>query len=138
MEATHPGIVQNVQTDPRTLDPRFYKRNGLISYLGMPLLAKDAVLGVLVFLTREEHAYDYDEMEFLSSLASQAAIAIHNSQLHQKTQRQALRLEEASRLRADFTAMIAHDLRSPLSNILGIDEMMGTWLFRALAYEIKD
>jgi len=138
MENKQPVISQNVQTDPRTLDPRFYKRNGLISYLGMPLLAKDAVLGVLVFLTREEHAYDYDEMEFLSSLASQAAIAIHNSQLHQKTQRQALRLEEASRLRADFTAMIAHDLRSPLSNIVGIAEMMGNGLFGALEEEQKN
>ena len=138
MENKQPVISQNVQTDPRTLDPRFYKRNGLISYLRMPLLAKDAVLGVLVFLTREEHAYDYDEMEFLSSLASQAAIAIHNSQLHQKTQRQALRLEEASRLRADFTAMIAHDLRSPLSNIVGIAEMMGNGLFGALEEEQKN
>src|SRR5207249_11929214 len=82
IENKQPAIAQNVQTDPRTLDPRFYKRNALISYLGMPLLSKDAVLGVLVFFTREEHAYDYDEIEFLSSLASQAAIAIYNSQLH--------------------------------------------------------
>src|SRR5947207_14348404 len=104
----------------------------------MPVLGKAGVLRVLVFLTREEHAYDYDEMEFLSSLASQAAIAIHNSQLHQKTQRQALRLEEASRLQADFTAMIAHDLRSPLSNIVGIAEMMGNGLFGALEEEQKD
>src|SRR5207249_1865070 len=61
-----------------------------------------------------------------------------NSQLHQKTQRQALRLEEASKLQADFTAMIAHDLRSPLSNIVGIAEMMGNGLFGALEEEQKD
>ncbi|HZA54417.1 MAG TPA: ATP-binding protein [Candidatus Udaeobacter sp.] len=124
MESKKPVVALDVQTDPRTLDPDFYKRNSLISYLGVPLLAKEKALGVLVFLTREKHQYEKDEIDFLSSLASQAAIAIHNSQLHQKTQRQALELEQASQLQADFTAMIAHDLRSPLFTIIGVTEVM--------------
>ena len=124
MDTKTPIVARNVQTDPRTLDQEFYRRNGLISYLGVPLIAKENVLGVLVFLTREEHEYSKDEIEFLSSLASEAAIAIHNSQLHEHIQKQARELEEANKLQADFTAMIVHDLRSPLCNIIGMAEMM--------------
>jgi len=79
-----PVVAANVQTDPRTLDPEFYRRNGLVSYLGVPLLVKDEVLGVLVFLTREEHQFTDEEIQFLSTLASQASIAIHNSQLYEQ------------------------------------------------------
>jgi signal transduction histidine kinase len=106
------------------LDPDFYRKNGLISYLGVPLLVREEVLGVLVFLTREEHPYDKDEIEFLSSLAAQAGIAIYNSQLYEKTKKQAVKLEEANKLQADFTAMIAHDLRSPLMNVIAAAELM--------------
>lgn len=129
MEERKPVAVANIQTDPRILDQDFYKRNGLISYLGVPLVTKGETLGVLVFLTREAHTFDDDEVEFLSSVASQAAVAIYNSQLYEKIQKQARELEKANKLQADFTAMIAHDLRSPLSNIMGIAEMMHQGLF---------
>jgi PAS domain S-box-containing protein len=130
VETQKPVIAQNVQSDPRTLDPEFYRKRGLVSYLGMPLLAREKIVGILVFLTREEHRYGNDEMEFLSSLAGQAAIAIHNSLLFEKTRRQAAELEEASKRQADFTAMIAHDLRSPLVNVIATaqviaDEVVG-------------
>jgi signal transduction histidine kinase len=91
-----PVVAHNVQTDPRTLAPEFYRRQGLVSYLGVPLLIKDQVLGVLVFLTREEHQFTDEEIQFLSTLAGHAAIAIHNAQLHQQTKRQAVALEKAN------------------------------------------
>ncbi len=96
MEDKVPVMASNIQTDPRTLDPDLYRRHGLVSYLGVPLLTKGEVLGVLVFLTREEHKFTNEEIEFLSTLAGQAAIAIHNSQLHEQTKRQAVELQKAN------------------------------------------
>ncbi|TAJ87199.1 GAF domain-containing protein [bacterium] len=89
-------VASNVQTDPRTLDPELYRRHGLVSYLGVPLIVKDEALGVLVFLTREEHQFTDEEIEFLSTLAGQAAIAIYNSQLHEQTKIQAAELQRAN------------------------------------------
>lgn len=135
MEQKTPVVVADIQNDPRTLDREFYRRNGLISYLGVPLVTKAETLGVLVFLTREAHEFNDDEVGFLSSLASQAAVAIQNSQLYEKIQRQAVELDKVNKSHADFTAMIAHDLRSPLSNIIGITEMMHQGLFGATSDE---
>ncbi|MGH7774348.1 MAG: GAF domain-containing protein [Candidatus Binatia bacterium] len=96
IERKTPVVVTNIQTDSRTLDPEFYRRHGLVSYLGVPLVVKGEVLGVLVFLTREEHNFADDEVEYLLTLAGQVAVAIHNSQLYEQTKNQALELEKAN------------------------------------------
>jgi signal transduction histidine kinase len=42
-----------------------------------------------------------------------------NAQLYAQTKTQAIELDKANKLQADFAAMIAHDLRSPLTSIMG-------------------
>ncbi|MBI3000126.1 MAG: GAF domain-containing sensor histidine kinase [Deltaproteobacteria bacterium] len=137
IEGKTPVVARNVQTDPRTLDPAFYRNHGLISYLGVPLLVKGEVLGVLVCLTREEHEFGSEEVQFLSTLAGQAAIAIYNSQLYEQTKKQAVELEKANTMQADFSAMIAHDLRSPLTATISAAAMVGDGLFGAVNEEQK-
>lgn len=95
MENKCPLTVANVQTDPRADDHHFARRFGLVSYLGVPLIAKDKLLGVIAFYTKEAHAFNDEEIEFLTTLAGQSAMAIHNAMLHQETRRSA---EELSAL----------------------------------------
>jgi signal transduction histidine kinase len=119
-----PLRAQNLQTDAPEKAREFARKYGLVSYLGLPLIAKGRIAGVLALITKKEGDFNDDEMEFLKTLASQAAIAIDNSMLYEQTKKQAVELEKAGKLQADFSAMIVHDLRAPLSNILGIAEMM--------------
>src|SRR5207253_697530 len=119
-----PVIITNSQTDRRTKASDFLRRHGLISFVQLPLVAKSEVLGIITFFKKEEHEFTGDEVEFLTTLAGQAAIAICNAQLYERSTEQAIELEKASKLQADFSAMIVHDLRSPLSTIIGIMEMM--------------
>jgi signal transduction histidine kinase/HAMP domain-containing protein len=96
IENQSPILAPDLPTDPRIQDPEFYRRHRLASYLAVPLIVKGEVLGVLAFLTRERHEFTAQEIEFLSMLAGQAAVAIHNSQLHEQTKRQAVELEKAN------------------------------------------
>jgi two-component system, OmpR family, sensor histidine kinase VicK len=128
-------VARNVQTDPRTLDRKFYKREGIVSYLGVPLVVKEKVLGVLALLTREDHDFSSDEIDFVSALAGQTAMAIYNADLYRQTRIQASELSKANRAISDFTAMIAHDLRSPLVSMIGISEMMKDGMFGAVNEE---
>jgi GAF domain-containing protein/C4-dicarboxylate-specific signal transduction histidine kinase/HAMP domain-containing protein len=96
-------VAENVQTDPRTRDLEFYRRQELVSYLGLPLLAKDDVLGVLVFLTRKEHRFSTQEIEFFFTLAGQAAIGIYNARLYEETQRRRREAEEFARVAQSLT-----------------------------------
>lgn len=60
---------------------------GFASYVGVPLLGKGQVKGVLEVFMHSEFAPTPDWMEFLQTLAGQAAIAIDNSQLFENLQR---------------------------------------------------
>ena len=133
-----PVIVTNSQTDRRTSASDFLRRYGLISFVQLPLVAKSEVLGIITFFKKEEHEFTGDEVEFLTTLAGQAAIAISNAQLYERSTEQAVELEKASKLQADFSAMIVHDLRSPLSTIMGIAEMMGNGMLGDLNDDQKN
>jgi PAS domain S-box-containing protein len=90
-----PVIAHNVQTDPQTRLPDFYIKNNLVSYLGVPLVIQAEVLGILCLYTKQEHEFTKDEIDSFSSLAVQAAIAIHNSQLYNRLKTQTRELRHA-------------------------------------------
>jgi PAS domain S-box-containing protein len=81
VESKAPAIVLNVHTDPDSYKPDVLRKRGLVSYLGVPLIAYDEVLGVLSLYTRQEHEFTGEEIEFVQTLAGLAAIAIHNARL---------------------------------------------------------
>lgn len=90
-----PVVSRNVQKDPHSLFPDFYIANGLVSYLGLPLTIQGEALGILVLYTKEEHEFSKDEIDSLSSLAVQASLAIHNSQIYEQLKQQAAQLQRA-------------------------------------------
>lgn len=137
LQTKAPVIVGNFERDERVQDPEFFRRSGLISYVGIPLIVKNEVVGVLSLYSNEEQEPNGDEVDFLVTVGHQLAIAIHNSSLYEQTKDQAGALDRANKMQADFTAMIAHDLRSPLSNSIAMCEMLLGELFGALNEEQK-
>jgi len=87
-DSRKPLAVRNLKNSQTPYDEMF-TRQGMISFLGAPLIAKDEVLGVLTLYGREEHDFTGEEVEFLSTVAGQAAIAIYNARLYEQTKRQA-------------------------------------------------
>jgi len=116
-ETKSPVIIHNVQTDPRCRDIGFFRRHGLVSYLGVPLIVKDEILGVVSFYTKKEHEFSNEEVEFLSTFAGQVAVAIHNAQLYQE-------LVKSNKVKDEFLSVMSHELRTPMSVVMGYAEMV--------------
>src|SRR5262245_22821852 len=85
LENRIPLTIANVQTDPRGTDHHFMKKFGLVSYLGVPLIAAGELLGLIAFYTKEAHSFDDDEIDFLTALSGLSADAIYNSRLFEET-----------------------------------------------------
>jgi signal transduction histidine kinase len=117
--------IRHGPTDPRIGDPELFHKHGLTSYLGVPLIAHDKVLGVISFFTKEEHDFSGEEIDFFSTLAAQAAIAIQNSQLYEEIKTQAVQLEKSNKIKMEFLSVMSHELRTPLHSVIGY-----TWMLR--------
>jgi PAS domain S-box-containing protein len=136
-ERKAPLALRDIQSDPNALRPELFHRQGFVSFLGLPLMADGEVLGVLGVYTKKPHEFTREEIKFLTTLVNQVAVAIHNSQLYEQVRQQAIELDKANRLQADFTAMIVHDLRSPLMSIMSIAALLEDGLFGKMTAEQK-
>ena len=98
VETRAPVAVRKIVDDRDTYNSDIFRKHGLVSYLGVPLIAKEKILGVLSLYTNHEHEFSKAESELLITVAGQAAIAIHNAQLHEQTKKQHLALIEQERI----------------------------------------
>ncbi|TAJ87200.1 GAF domain-containing sensor histidine kinase, partial [bacterium] len=105
-ETKVPMIVSDCQTDARVRDLEFYRKHRLRSYLGVPLMAKGEVFGVLSFYTKEKHEFTKEEIEFLSALAGEAAIAIENARLFHEARSRSHKLQVLSHVTGLMTSSL--------------------------------
>ena len=124
------AIMYHSTTKDETLS-RFYGLSreyeiGLRSFLSVPLIYGDAVIGILNFRSVKMNAYTGDDAEVAELIAAQVAGAIANSRLHAETVKRDMILqqqaEELVRSNADleqFAYAASHDLQEPLRVIAG-------------------
>lgn len=131
LESRAPLSVANVQNDLRNQRRGFAQRFGLVSYLGVPLVVKDEVLGLIAVYTKEEHAFSEEEVEFLTMLANQSAIAIHNAKLYEQARRSADELGALHALTVAATQSLDLDivLRQAVEKITGVFHFDATRIF---------
>jgi PAS domain S-box-containing protein len=83
----------------------------LRSWLGLPLIAKDVLVGILVLAHSQPDYYSPPSRELSQAYANQVAIAIHNAQLYEQASAIAA-LEERNRLARELHDSVAQALYS--------------------------
>jgi signal transduction histidine kinase/CheY-like chemotaxis protein len=96
----------------------------LRSMIAVPLLVPGWTLGVLTFCFSENSGrrYSLEDLWLAEDLAHRAALVVENARLYQA-------LEQASRRKDEFLAMLGHELRNPLApirNAMEIVRLKGT------------
>lgn len=81
-----PLYIPNVLENERFKEKDMARRLGLVSMVGVPLQGKeDKVVGVLNCFTVKPHVFSATDINMLAAVASQAAVALHNTELIIKT-----------------------------------------------------
>jgi signal transduction histidine kinase len=98
-----PIIIDDTQNYPRHFAQVGKATNVTTnSLLGVPLIAKDKVIGALEAINKLSGKFTQDDQEILMDLGSQAAVAIENARLFQQS---------------DLIAEMVHELRTPLASL---------------------
>ena len=113
-------------------DPRFYRgidqTTGLttLNVIAVPLLIARRVIGVLELINKVEGKFDDEDLTVVETLAQSAAATIENARLVRDLRVHALELEkayaelkEADHLKSEMVQNVSHELRAPLTFILG-------------------
>jgi signal transduction histidine kinase len=136
-------LTTDAQSDPRFSEQESVRQYGLRSILCVPLLRRDALLGILYLDNRlVANLFTERHLELITAFAGQAAIAIENASsyrqlqsltetLEQKVDERTSELKTANEklqqldtMRTTFISVVSHELRTPLTGLKGYLENM--------------
>ena len=129
-------LISDAQTDPRfyrEMDVKldFYTRD----IVTVPLLVRGVGVGVLQAINKKKESFTTADLAWLEVLAPLAAAAITSARLIEELQLRTTELEQrTTELQAHnkeldaFSHTVAHDLKSPVTSIVGYSSMLEeTW-----------
>src|SRR5213080_4644502 len=86
MEHLTPLMIPDLLVDPRFRERAWAQAEGLLSFVGVPLMLDDVPIGVLLCWTRQRREFTSDDVALAQALATSAAVGIRNARLHEETQ----------------------------------------------------
>jgi signal transduction histidine kinase len=95
--------------------------------ISLPIISKDQLIGILNLGHKDDKTlYSNEDIELLSTLANQAAIAIENARLYENLKQSQDTLRRADRLSSLglLTAGLAHEIRNPLVAIRTFTQLL--------------
>ena len=137
-----------------TTHPRYEEKRQLVlsvfdrwkAELLLPLVYEREVRGVVAFgARRSSHEYSAEDYRLLATLTDQLALSLENGRLYEESLKAYHRIEatnrkliEMDRIKKDFVANICHELRTPVSTIIGYGEVLRDSGFTGGARDILD
>jgi signal transduction histidine kinase/DNA-binding response OmpR family regulator len=76
------------------------------SYIGVPIIVGDLVIGVVAVQSYQQHAYNDDSVRLLSTLAANMGVALENARLFQVTTRRADETEALNEIGREISATL--------------------------------
>ena len=117
--------IRDARNDPGYTMARALELGGFRTMLGVPMLAEERVLGVIVLWKAEIAPFGDRTIALVETFATQGAIAIHNVQTSRA-------LEIASGHKSEFLASMSHELRTPLNAVIGFSDVLLERMFGEL------
>mgnify|MGYP005836731617 CR=1 FL=1 len=118
-------LQQALVVDDTTADPNFVAQTSQTyrSWLGVPLISKDEVLGTLTLEKAEAGYYRQHHIEIVQAFANQAAVAFDNARLFEESWQRAVELNERSQRLAHLTTASAE-----LGSTLDLEQLIAAGL----------
>jgi signal transduction histidine kinase len=152
MEVLSARLYGGISRDEVTKNPRYRDRRETVlgvfdrcaAELFLPLVYEREVRGMVCLgAKRSQNDYSAEDLRLVVTLSEQLALSLENGRLYeesvsarQKAEASNKRLLEMDRIKKDFVANICHELRTPVSTIIGFSEVLNDPNFKGDAREL--
>lgn len=95
-----------------------WKRVGIASFIAVPIIVRGRVYGgIAIDSLTPARRYDRSDLAFMEEIASLMGLALEKAELLRE-------VREASQQKDHFLAMLSHELKTPISAVLGWSELL--------------
>ncbi len=141
-----PVLISNIDHDSRFKSQVGGKRYKDQSLLSVPIAVRDDIVGVInVNNKRSGESFDLEDQNLLVAIANQVALAMENFELVNSLRSQATTLERTNdelvrmnRARTRLVCNLSHELKTPLTSIMGYVDLSLTFYEKLSEEEFKE
>ncbi len=93
------------------------------SLIGTPLIVDNKIIGVIILVKQGVKQFQQDQLQILSLISRQVAIALENARLNKLEIQSREIAEKANMAKSEFLANMSHEIRTPMNAIIGMTEL---------------
>ncbi|MDQ3953457.1 MAG: GAF domain-containing protein [Actinomycetota bacterium] len=121
---TKTPMVSNDAPNDAWVNRHMVELLGIESLLAVPLTTGPKPIGVLKAMNARKGYFNEDDVRFAMLLGGQVGALVESSMGRQRERQLVQKLREADRTKSEFVSMLAHELKGPMTTILGFSETL--------------
>lgn len=109
----------------------FIDKEGLVSFIGTPLMSKGNVVGAIGLGTRRKRIFTREDLDLIFSIGNIIGIAAENARFYkesvenlEKLQKAYAELQTLDTMKDELISNVSHELKTPLISIKGYGELL--------------
>lgn len=119
---SRPEMLQDIDGASEIAESSWLEQEGIISFLGYPLLVDHNILGVVGMFSKR-HIPEHP-LEALAAVVVQISLSVHRHGMNEELRRAKELAEQATRAKSEFLANMSHDIRTPMNGVLGMAQLL--------------
>lgn len=123
---TNTPLISNDAATDGWIHPKFRELLQIENIMAVPLSTGPRPVGVLKAINASKGHFDELDLRFMTLLGSRVTSVLESTRSRDRERALVRQLREADRTKSEFVSMLAHELKGPMTTVMGFGETLIT------------